>query len=192
MPAARYSFQGSNFPTVNNDQDPDALDTLDALDVIRGHLAETHPDLDTSGLAVTGRLLRAASRLDALRAERLQAHDLTVADFDVLATIRRRQGRTGINPSTLQDAVMISSGGMTKRLDRLESAGLVRRKPDPEDRRGVIVQLTRSGRRRIDAALVSLLEREREDIETALPNAADRDTLVGLLRPVLRCLEGEE
>ncbi|WP_341250143.1 MarR family transcriptional regulator [Euzebya pacifica] len=175
-----------------DDGDLDELDALDALDVIRGHLAETHPDLDTSGLAITGRLLRAASQLDALRAERLQAHDLTVADFDVLATIRRRQGRTGINPSDLQDAVMISSGGMTKRLDRLESAGLLRRKPDPDDRRGVIVQLTRSGRRRIDAALVGLLEREREDMETALPNAADRDTLAGLLRPVLRYLEGED
>lgn len=167
-------------------------DARDALDVIREHLAETHPDLDTSGLAVTGRLLRAASRIEAARTERLRDHDLTVADFDVLATLRRRQGRTGINPSTLQGSVMISSGGMTKRLDRLESAGLLRRKPDPDDRRGVIVQLTRTGRRRIDAALVSLLEQERDDVVAALPSAEDRDVLAALLRPVLRHLEGEE
>jgi DNA-binding MarR family transcriptional regulator len=84
---------------------------------------------------------------------------------------------------------MITSGGMTKRLDRLEKAGLVERCPDPTDRRGVLIRITRQGRATIDSTLDTLLDAEREAVVGALPDIADRDRLVGLLRELLLAFE---
>ena len=58
-----------------------------------------------------------------------------------------------LSPTTLYEAAMISSGGMTNRIDRLETAGLVERRPDPDDRRGKLIALTKEGRRVIDATI---------------------------------------
>ena len=140
---------------------------------------------------MTGRLLRLGERLATTRAGLLAGHGLSVGEFDVLATIRRREGQGGSNPRDLQRAVMISSGGMTKRLDRLEAANLLERRPDPDDRRGVRIMLTDDGRELIDRVLPALLDAERTALEDALPRGADRHRLAALLRSLLTDHEDE-
>lgn len=162
----------------------------DALDVIAEQLAATYPDPDTSGLMVTGRILRLATAIAAARTERLADWDLTVADYDVLATLRRAAPPEGMNPSEVLASVMITSGGMTKRLDRLEERGLLERSPDPDDRRAVRVRLTPAGRRVIDQALPALLAAEAELVRRAIPRAQDRRGLEAGLRALLLEAEG--
>lgn len=162
----------------------------DVIDRIRTQLAGLSIATDTEGLAVTGRLLRLASHVEAAREQLLVQFGLSCADFDVLATLRRRAQPRGIKPKDLQASVMITSGGMTKRLDRLESAGLVERHPDPDDRRGVLITLSTAGRALIDRALPSLLAAEAEMIHQAIGSDRDRDRLAGLLRRLLVALDG--
>jgi DNA-binding MarR family transcriptional regulator len=129
-------------------------------DRIRATLAAIYPDLDTTGFALTGRVFRLARALETRRAEHLAAFDLTVGDFDVLATIHR-EGADGINPRDLLRSVLITSGGLTKRMDCLEALGFIRRHADPGDRRGTLLRLTPAGVDRIDQVIPSLLEMER-------------------------------
>jgi DNA-binding MarR family transcriptional regulator len=161
----------------------------DRIDGIRTDLARTRPGLDSSGVAITGRLLDLARHVTAQREAELQAFDLTVADYDVLATLRRRAGEAGLNPRDVQRAVMVTSGGMTKRLDRLEQAGLIERRPDPTDRRGVLIRLTPQGRSAIDKALDAMLGVERQTLERAITDEADRARLEELLRQLLLAFE---
>lgn len=153
----------------------------DAVDQIRGHLRTIHPDLDTSGFGVTGRILRQARAIEAARVDHLDAYGLSPGDFDVLATVRRVQGDAGVNPGRLLQSVLITSGGLTKRLDRLEKAELLVRRPDPEDRRATLVRLTARGLRLIDAALQSLLEAEGDRVRAALTDR-QMEQLASLLR----------
>lgn len=167
----------------------DSVGAADRIDRIRADLARVVPEHDTAGLAVTGRLLRLARLVEDRRGERLRELGLTPADYDVLATLRRRSGTRGLNPGDIQRAVMVTSGGMTKRLDRLQEAGLVERRPDPDDRRGVRIRLTRRGRTVIDRALRDLLAVERDLVAAAIPADADRERLADLLRRLLVALE---
>lgn len=157
----------------------------DVIDRIRAQLADIGVEADTGGLAVTGRILRLARGIEAAREELLGQFGLSVADFDVMATLRRHALGEGLKAKQLQASVMITSGGMTKRLDRLQSAGLIERHPDPDDRRGVRVALTARGREVIDEALPVLLDAEAAMLEGAISSTRDRDRLASLLRQLL-------
>ena len=82
---------------------------------------------------------------------------------------------------------MVTTGGMTNRLDRLEAAGLISREADPSDRRGKLIALTGEGRALVDAAAEGSPE-ERRRILATLPSA-DREKLAGLLRRLLLALD---
>ena len=97
-------------------------------------------------------------------------------------------GRPDLSPSALAAATLVTSGTMTTRLDRLSARGLVERRPDPADRRGVIVRLTDGGARKVDAALADLLARERGLLEVLGP--AEGEQLAALLRRLLAAFEG--
>jgi DNA-binding MarR family transcriptional regulator len=161
------------------------LDTTDAVDGMRDRLAALYPELDTRAFGVTGRVLRLAQAIDRLRAAHLSQFGLVPGDFDVLATIRRIEGERGVNPGRLLQSVLITSGGLTKRLDRLQAAGWMVRQPDPSDRRGTLVRLTPEGRDLIDRALASLLTREQELIERTLSGRQRDQTAANLRRLVL-------
>jgi DNA-binding MarR family transcriptional regulator len=120
------------------------------------------------------------SRLDTVAA----AHGLShKGDLDVLTALRRSGTPYELSPSRLARAVQLTTGGMTVRLDRLEERGLVSRRPDPTDRRGVLVRLSDEGRRVVDEALNDVLS---EDINILLPFSADqRRELAGLLEHLL-------
>ena len=92
------------------------------------------PHLDSSSLEVTGRLLLCAAYYERTVGTVLQRFGLSIADFDVLNTLRRVGDQHGSKPSDMARSSLITTGAMTSRLDRLELAGLIRRTPDPADR----------------------------------------------------------
>lgn len=117
------------------------------------------------------------------------ATDDDEADFDVMATLVRRAADGTLNVRDLQQATMLSSGGMTKRLDRLEGLGLVTREPDPSDRRGVLIRLTPAGRQLIDSAIPAVLDAESELVEQAVGSQRERAKVEAGLRRLLLARE---
>jgi DNA-binding MarR family transcriptional regulator len=149
------------------------------------------PDLDVSPMAVLGRLSEAATVISRDRLAPVFAKfDLQSGEFDVLATLRRSGPPFALTPTDLYEATMVTSGGMTSRLDRLERAGLIARKAHPTDRRGIIVRLTDKGRKLIDEALTAHVENEHRILAGLTP--AERETLAGLLAKLLDSLAKPE
>jgi DNA-binding MarR family transcriptional regulator len=160
---------------------PTSTDEVDAL--VAAWQAE-RPDLDVRPMHVLGRISRLARHLDQGSAA---ARSPRTAWSPGSSTCWPRCGGQGapyeLSPGALLRATLVTSGTMTNRIDRLEEAGLVRRRPDPQDKRGVLVRLTAAGQSRVDAALADLLAAERA-LLTGLPEAS-RHTLAGLLRILL-------
>ena len=163
----------------------DANISTDAVDQVVNDLRRWRPDLEVVGLPITGRVLRLAQFLTSGREQRLAEFGLTVADFDVLATLRRRAGADPVNVRDLQHAMMLSSSGITKRLDRLESAGLIERHPDPGDRRGVLIKLSSDGLDLIERAVVAITVFESEVVGDAIDSEQRLQLESGLRRLLL-------
>lgn len=164
--------------------------TLDTIDVLIDQWRRERPDLDPSAMGVVGRLLRVSARLERRLEEVLRPFDLTPWQFDVLATLRRSGEPFQLSPTQLLQAVMLSSGAMTNRIDRLEQKGLVKRSPDPNDRRGVLIGLTAKGRRLVDRAVASRFEEARENL--ACLGDGESEPLAESLRKMLNALESGE
>ncbi|MEU7023353.1 MarR family transcriptional regulator [Streptomyces sp. NPDC046203] len=157
----------------------------DAVDAITDQWAAVRPDLETLPMAVFGRINRISA---AIREEMGQAYKpyggMSLGEFDVLATLRRSGEPYTLSPRELTATLMITTGGMTGRLDKLERAGLITRNPDPNDRRGLRVTLTDEARALVDQAVGAGLGRQRGAVEAALtPKEAEQ--LAGLLRKLL-------
>ena len=124
----------------------------DAVDQLLEAWREARPDLDPSPLGIVGRVIVLAQHLEKSVATALADHGMTLGQFDILATLRRKGPKGGLTPTQLLCSVMLSSGGMTSRLDTLERSEWIVRHPDPSDRRGVVIELTPKGKKLIDAA----------------------------------------
>lgn len=116
------------------------------------------PDLDPTPLHVVGRILRIGQLLKKELAEALGEYELSVPDFSVLAALRRSGHPYALTPTALSKEVLLTSGAMTNRIDRLERADLVERVRSEVDRRSVLVRLTPAGLRKIDEALPAWFE----------------------------------
>jgi DNA-binding MarR family transcriptional regulator len=149
----------------------------DEVDRLIAAWKRERPDLDLSPLAVLSRITRIARHLDIARRDAFA--DLETWGFDVLAALRRTGAPHQLSPGQLMQETMVTSGTMTNRLDRLEELQLITREQDPDDGRGSLVTLTKSGVRAVDAALEGLLENERELLGTL--TAKDRELLADLL-----------
>src|SRR4051812_46621734 len=149
----------------------------DDVDAIIDQWREVRPELDASPIGIVGRVSRLARELEARLDPVYREHGLEPGWHDVLATLRR-SGQLRV--TDLTSSMMIGSSGTTKRLDRLEKAGLIARSPDPNDRRGTLIELTPKGLELIDGVTAAHLENER-DLIGAL-SAAEQETLVALLR----------
>jgi DNA-binding MarR family transcriptional regulator len=145
------------------------------------------PDLHVQPLQVLSRVSRLARHLDRARRAAFAGHGLEPWEFDVLAALRRQGPPYELSPGALLRTTLVTSGTMTHRVDRLEQAGLVGRRPDPGDKRGILVTLTAAGQARVDAALADLLEAERA-LLAGLPESSRR-TLADLLRILLAPLD---
>lgn len=153
---------------------PDEVDRLVAA------WRRERPDLDVEPLAVLSRVSRLARHLALARRAAFAEHELEEFEFDVLAALRRAGAPYELSPGRLLTETLVGSGTMTHRLDRLERRGLVRRRPDPADGRGVLVRLTERGQARVDAAFADLLQRERRLLGSL--GAGQQATLAALLR----------
>jgi DNA-binding MarR family transcriptional regulator len=160
---------------------------VDHVDGIVESWRRERPDLDVAALALLARLFRTAHLADTALAQQLAGHELDRGWFDVLAALRRAGPPYALNPTQLMRTMMLSSGGMTKRLDRLAEAGLIERVADPNDRRGTLVKLTRRGKTTIDRLLPVHLSNEEQLLAPLSPK--QQRTLDDLLRALLANLE---
>ncbi|SFB21186.1 DNA-binding transcriptional regulator, MarR family [Amycolatopsis marina] len=158
-------------------------DVGDAVDRMIAEWARRDPDLDASALHVIGRLLLTAEHIQRKLVSALRPLGLSYGDFDVVNTLRRLGQADGTNPKDLARSALITSGAMTTRLDRLERLGLVERRGDPGDRRGVLVRLTERGEQLAEHALTAVLAADEEFLEPI--DGAQRDTLTATLKQLL-------
>ena len=157
---------------------------MDRADVAVEQWARERPDLPALPMAIFGRLADAAARVTHDHMDPLFAKSgLQRGEFDVLATLRRSGDPYMLSPTQLYEALMISSGGMTNRLDRLERAGLVERRPDPNDRRGKLIALSRAGRRVVDE-MIGRVVADEERLLSVLTRA-EREQLNALLKKLI-------
>lgn len=160
--------------------DPDRVDT------IVQEWRRERPDLDVSPIAVIGRLHRLAAALTRELALVYARFDLGEGEFDVLAALRRAGDPFERNPKDLAEHTMVTTGAMTKRLDRLEAAGLVSRRRSATDGRSRVVGLTPAGRDLIDRAIEAHVANEHRLV--GLLDAGDADALRDILDRWLRRL----
>jgi DNA-binding MarR family transcriptional regulator len=144
------------------------------------------PDLDLETMASAARVM-AAGQLVSAQVEALAGeYGMSRAEGDLLFTLRRAGAPYRLLPSQLSGALLVSSGTMTSRLDRLEARGLIRRVPNPDDRRSVAVELTRRGLALVDEAVTRHVDAEREML--APLSARERATLDRLLAKLIERL----
>ncbi|GAA3371649.1 MarR family transcriptional regulator [Streptomyces sannanensis] len=158
--------------------------TPDAVDAIAGQWAAVRPDLETGPMTIYGRIYRIARAMGD-RIDKVYARfGLSRGEFDVLATLRRSGEPYTLSPRELTATLMLTTGGMTGRLDKLERAGLLTRSPDPNDRRGLKVTLTDKGLALVEEAVTAGLDTQHEVVDAAL-DPEQREQLNGLLRLLL-------
>lgn len=150
--------------------------------------AEQWPKLKTAALQITGRLDRIARHLDRRSTEALSESGVNGRDLEVLGALRRC-GK-GLPASECARAAMLTSGGMTGEADRLAKAGFIVRRPDPEDRRAVLMTLTSEGNDVVEGAIKAYLSAADEIVEVL--DQDERRQLAELLRKILVRLEGAD
>jgi DNA-binding MarR family transcriptional regulator len=156
------------------------MPTNDEVDRIVGAWQRERPDLDFTPLQVLSRVGRLARHLDRARRTAFAASDLESWEFDVLSALRRAGSPYQLSPKSLLQQTLVSSGTMTNRIDRLVQRGLVERRTDPNDGRGILVVMTEVGCERVDVAIAELVTAEAELLEAISP--VDQERLAGLLR----------
>ncbi|WP_422734720.1 MarR family winged helix-turn-helix transcriptional regulator [Micromonospora sp. WMMD558] len=162
----------------------------DDVDGIVEQWRRERPGIRPEPMAVFGRIYRLA-RLVGDEQERTYARwSISRGEFDVLAALRRAGAPYALPPKALAASMMLTSGGMTGRLDRLERAGLVRRSPDPADRRGLQVTLTDAGRELVEEAAEAGLAVQRRLLDVLPPE--DQERLGDLLRTLLGAVTDAE
>jgi DNA-binding MarR family transcriptional regulator len=166
---------------------PDA--DADHVAGILSQWAQERPDLDLAPVAVIARLGRVTAYIDAGVNARLGEFGLTRSSWDVLAALRRAGPPYRLAPTDLYRALMRTSGAITHRLAGLERTGLIRRTPDPEDGRSLLVELTPEGLSLTDRAAPAHLDNER--MLLAALNATEQAQLAALLRKLLAAFERE-
>lgn len=160
---------------------------IDAVDRILAQWQRERPDLDCSPMGPIGRLKRCAMLLEPQVEVAFTRHDLVRWEFDMLATLRRAGAPFVLSPTQLFSTLMITSGTMTHRLKALEKRGFITRLPNPEDARSMLVALTSAGRERIDAAVETHVDNERQLL--AGLSDGERQQLDQALRVLMRLLE---
>lgn len=142
------------------------------------------PDIDANVMALVGRLLQATHLLERNWFLPLAAQfELHQGEFDVIATLRRSGSPYAMTPTDLHEGLMLSSGAMTSRLDRLERKGLVERVPSPNDRRSTLVRLTPAGLALIDKLLPLHVANEQQALASL--TLKEQSQLDGLLAKLL-------
>lgn len=162
----------------------------DAVDDIVLQWARQWPDLDVSALHIFGRMHRSYLRYQSSLSAVFERHGINVASFDVLAALRRSGPPYQMTSGQLAEMSLVTTGGVTLRVDRLEQAGLVERERDATDRRVVYARLTAKGKEVFDAAAEEHFENENHML--AGLNAPERKQLADLFRKLERSIVASE
>lgn len=141
------------------------------------------PDLDTSGKEITGRLLRLGAMVDTRMNTVTAAFGIKYSIYAIIATLRVSGAPYQLTPKTLQERLLVSSGGLSNLIGRIEDLGYVRRISDPADGRGVLVELTEKGLDLAEEAMVAQSEAEVQFIRMLSDD--ERKTLKHLLRKII-------
>jgi DNA-binding MarR family transcriptional regulator len=152
----------------------------DEVDRIVEAWQRERPDLNFAPLQVLSRVGRLTRHLDRARRTAFTRSKLESWEFDVLSALRRAGEPYTLSPKQLLQQTLVSSGTMTNRIDRLVGSGLVERKADPGDGRGILVVMTLTGLTRVDAAITRLVDAEADMLAALSP--ADQQRLAALLR----------
>jgi len=126
---------------------------MDGIDLVIEQWAEEKPDLDCSGMALFGRIMRLTAHCGNKILQCHKSYGLKPGEFDVLATLLRSGNNYCLTPSQLISTMMLTSGAMTNRLDKLEIKGLITRIHSKQDRRSVSIALTELGKKLIDKVI---------------------------------------
>lgn len=155
----------------------------DHVDFVMEQWASAMPELDASSMAVFGRMLRIMKHLAKTRADALAPFGFREGEFDVLATLRRAGAPYRLSPTQLYTSLLVTSGAMTNRLNRLEEVGSIVRIADPEDKRSMLVALTPVGQEKIEQALKVHTQTQNSLLATL--DASQQQQLEGLLSQLL-------
>ena len=163
------------------------MGTKDSIDEFLERACRIFPRLDPEVEGAVDRICKLNKRFDTMLEHAVEAFDLNKGEFRLLITLRQHNDDFTMSPGELGDELLLSSGAMTNRLDRLESAGLIAREPDPDDRRALIVRLTPEGLRRIDEAVNEAAHNEFAVVSVLSPTEQKR--LNSLLRKLMLSFE---
>jgi DNA-binding MarR family transcriptional regulator len=155
----------------------------DSIELFMRQWRKERPDLDPSPFGIFGRIHRIAGYFSRRADVWLGELGLTWETFSLIVTLRRAGKPYAMRPTDLLRESLLSSGAVTNRIDRVEVLGFVRRVADPNDRRGVVVQLTASGRTLADRA-IALHFKEMSRLLDGL-TARDARTIAALLSELL-------
>ena len=161
--------------------------THDLTDRLLSGWLDARPDLELGALQVTARLSRIGPLLARRQETVFSRFGLNRGEVGALSALRISRPSHRLSPTRLGKGLMLSSAGVTSRIDRLERRGLVRRLADPDDRRGVIIEMTDEGVEVVDAAVAALANSDRQLMERLDPQEAA--LLEVLLRKLLGGLE---
>jgi len=148
------------------------------------------PDLDLEVEGLVDRINGISRRINRALDETLRELGLELGEYKLLSVLSQAGEPHRSTPGALSKRMELSSGAMTNRLDRLEQAGLVRRLPDPDDRRGVLVELTDAGRTAWEQSVSA--QAEKESLVAAALSAKEKEQLNALLRRLMREFERRE
>ncbi|HEX3589036.1 MAG TPA: MarR family transcriptional regulator [Pseudonocardiaceae bacterium] len=159
----------------------------DRIERVVGQWAAVRPDIDVDTMALVARVMRTGQLMDKRIDDLSAAYGAHRSEGDVLFALRRAGPPYRLSPSKLSESLLVTSGTMTNRLDRLERRGLVTRIPNPHDRRSLDVELTDLGLRIADEAVTTHIANEQEMV--APLTKRDRDELTRITRKLIAHLE---
>ncbi|KKB03081.1 MarR family winged helix-turn-helix transcriptional regulator [Pantoea anthophila] len=161
----------------------------DHIDFVVSQWDSAMPELDASSMQIFGRMLRLMKHLAKARSQALAPFGFQEGEFDVLATLRRAGPPWRLSPTQLYQSLLVTSGAMTNRLNRLEQQNLIERVAAAGDKRSLLVGLTPHGQQQIERALA--IHTATQEAVLAPLTAKDRAELERLLKSLLLAFPGE-
>ncbi|MBJ9973997.1 winged helix-turn-helix transcriptional regulator [Pseudomonas sp. S75] len=158
----------------------------DHVDFVVAQWAQAMPAVDATSMEVFGRMARLQKHLERRRGAVLDQYGFKEGEFDVMATLRRAGAPYQLTPTELYNSLLITSGAMTNRLNRLKEAGMIEQIHDTADKRSYKVALTAEGLRSIELAVGSHTDLQNHFLAPLAPG--EREALARMLKAMLAAL----
>lgn len=159
----------------------------DRVDAVLQKWRQARPELAVSAKGIVGRIIRLQAVMMDQVTDLFNRHGIQPGEYAVLCNLRIQGSPYQLSPKGIAQSVLLTSGGLSNLLERLENKKYIKRLPDPNDRRGVTVQLLPLGKKVIDAAMTEHVQFEAGLVNVL--NQTERATLENLLKKMLTQLE---